>query len=252
MPLPALDKHLVIDVGNTRVKWGLCNPAEVEESISLEPDAEESWRSQLEAWNLSRPLSCTIAGVHPKRRDRVALWFGQRGDHVTIVDSARQLSLEVAVDQPDRVGIDRLLNAVAVNTRRRAGRGAVIIDAGSAVTVDFLDEQGRFQGGAIFPGLGLMAAALHDHTALLPLIEVRSPAPPVGKSTVAAMHAGIFHAAAGAIDRLIQKMTPPGGTIDVFFGGGDANVLAPELSHAANLWPLMTLEGLRLTARSLR
>src|SRR5205085_11851847 len=95
-------------------------------------------------------------------------WIRQRGDAVAVLESWRQLPLEVKVEQPERVGIDRLLNFVALRSRTVRAVSMVVIDAGSAVTVDWVDEQGTFRGGAIFPGLRLMAMALHRYTAALP------------------------------------------------------------------------------------
>src|SRR6185312_8188631 len=108
---------------------------------------------------------------------------------------ASSLPLRVLVQQLDHVGIDRLLDAVAANSRRPAGVPAIIIDAGSAVTVDLVDEAGAFTGGAILPGLRLMAKALHDYTALLPLVDPPTQAPPLpGTATIPAIESGIFWA----------------------------------------------------------
>ena len=82
------------------------------------------------------------------------------------------MPLEVELEHPDKVGIDRLLNAVAANRRRQEHVAAILVDAGSAVTVDYLDGNGVFRGGAIFPGFRLMARALHDYTALLPIVDI--------------------------------------------------------------------------------
>src|SRR5207244_9869901 len=139
--------------------------------------------------------------------DRLADWLRQRGEQVQVLSSAQQVPLPVRVERPESVGIDRLLNAVAASRRLQRGGAAVIVDAGSAVTDDWLDESGAFAGGAIFPGLRLMAAALHDYTALLPQVEVREPNPPLpGASTRAAMEAGIFWAVAGGIRALVGEM----------------------------------------------
>src|SRR5205085_7856667 len=109
-------------------------------------------------------------GVHPARRQRLADWLLARGDEVEVVVSPGRLPLATALPQPEKAGIDRLFNAVAVNSRRRPNAAAVVVDAGSAVTVDLVDEHGVFRGGAILPGLRLMAQALHDYTALLPAV----------------------------------------------------------------------------------
>src|SRR5207248_1220580 len=131
-----------------------------------------------------------------------------RGDHVTVLDSHRQLPVETAVENPERVGLDRLLNAVAANSQRPRGSAALIVDVGSAVTVDWVDEAKAFRGGAIFPGIRLMAKSLHDYTAALPLVELqkRSPAMP-GTSTVAAIEAGVYWAVVGAIRALGHALT---------------------------------------------
>lgn len=244
---------LVVDVGNTRIKWGLCRGGQVVAAASLPPDAPTTWTEQVAAWSLQGQLSWALSAVHPGRCEALAAWLRERGHRVAIVEDWRLLPLDVPLEYPGRVGIDRLLDAVAANSRRPEGVPAILIDAGSAVTVDWVDEQGAFQGGAIFPGLRLMARALHDYTALLPLVEVHDALPALpATSTPAAMEAGIACAVAGgircAIERLSQAARVPP---QLWLTGGDAPVLAPALGPAVQTWPLMTLEGLRLAAASL-
>ncbi len=244
---------VVVDVGNTRVKWGRCEPNGVVAVASLPPDDPSAWARQVADWGLVGRLAWVVSGVHPRRRDALAEWLRQQGYHVSVVDSPRQLPLRVLLERPDHVGIDRLLNAVAANSRRPAGVPAILIDAGSAVTVDWLDEQGAFGGGAILPGLRLMAQALHDYTALLPLIEVRQPRPPLpGTSTPAAMQAGLYWAAAGGVRSLVAELTARSARRpQVWLAGGDGPLLAPALEGDLLAWPDMTLEGLRLAAERL-
>jgi type III pantothenate kinase len=244
---------LVVDVGNSRIKWGRCLDGQITDSVSLPADDPKAWQEQLRCWNLTGAVPWVVTGVHPQRRDRLAEWLRQRGDAVRILDDWQQLPLRVRVERPEWVGIDRLLNAVAASRRVRLGRAAVLVDAGSAVTVDWLDESGAFAGGAIFPGLRLMTQALHDYTALLPLVQIQQPAPPVpATSTPAAVEAGVFWAVAGGLQVLIVRLgsraaTPP----EVFLTGGDAPLLATALSQDLHLWPHMTLEGIRIAAETL-
>ena len=239
---------VVVDVGNTRVKWGRCRDGAVVESASLPPEDPPAWEQQRQAWDAGGPLTWVVSGVHPRRRDQVADWVRARGDTVRTLVWARELPLQVRLEHPDRVGIDRLLDAVAANSRRRPGIPAAIIDAGSAVTVDWLDADGAFAGGAILPGLRLMALALHEHTALLPLIEVATVPPVPGTSTPGAMAAGLFWAVAGGARALVEQMAGQAGTRpDVFLTGGDGPLLHPALGPDAQLWPAMTLEGIRLS-----
>src|SRR5262249_13950963 len=144
---------------------------------------------------------------HPQRRDALAAWAREQGDEVRLLERAEHLPLRVRLEHPDRAGIDRLLNAVAVNRRRRPGAPAVLVDAGSAGAVDWVDADGAFAGGAIFPGLRLMAKALHDYTALLPVVEVRGqPRELPGTSTRAAMECGIFWAVVGGVQALARAL----------------------------------------------
>jgi type III pantothenate kinase len=257
---------LVVDVGNSRIKWGRCARDAVAEVAALPPDDPAAWQRRLDDWKAAGPLTWVLSGVHPQRRDRLADWLRRRGDTVRLVESAAQLPLAVKVEHPDKVGIDRLLDAVAANTRRRPGLPAVVIDAGSAVTVNYLDEDGAFLGGAILPGLRLMAQALHDYTALLPLVDLRQPPPPVsvlgpdphrpispvGTNTTEAVKAGILYAVVGGVESLINALwSPSGGGLEVFLTGGDADILEPELAYEVLWWPQMTLEGIRLTAEAL-
>ena len=240
---------LVVDIGNSRVKWGRCADGAVADSASLPHDDPAAWQSQLVRWGLTGTLGWVISGVHPRTRDRLADWVRGQGDSVRILGDPRLLSLQVRLERPDHVGIDRLLNAMAANTRRRPGAPAAVVDAGSAVTVDFIDGSGAFAGGAIFPGLRLMVRALHDYTALLPLIQVQSALPPLpGVSTPAAMEAGVYWAVAGGIQACVRRLGSPA---EVFLTGGDAALLHPALGDAVTFWPHMTLEGIRLSAEAL-
>ena len=236
---------VVVDVGNTRIKWGLCSSEQVWSQAALPPVDSVVWQNQWDEWKLQRHQSWIVSGVHPPRRDALVAWLKERSDAVHILDSHKQLPIDVNVDQPDRVGIDRLLNAVAANRRRPANVAAILIDAGSAVTVDYVDSLGAFRGGAIFPGFRLMAHALHDYTALLPIVELDEAALPPGTDTVHAIQAGVLHAVLGGIERLIVEYSHRFPTaFEIFLTGGDAVHLTNRLHRLHQHWPEMTLEGI--------
>src|SRR5688572_11117181 len=112
--------HVVADVGNTRIKWGHCAPDAVRDAASLPPDDLAAWQRQAETWELPRPATWVVAGVHPARRNRLAAWIRRRGDAVTVLSDWKSLPLVVALPNPEGVGIDRLLDAVAANALREA------------------------------------------------------------------------------------------------------------------------------------
>lgn len=240
-----MNAAVVIDVGNTRMKWGRCDRHRVVEVAALPPEEPAAWQRQMDCWG-SMDGVWAVSGSHPARVAELAAWLHERGRQIVVLDDYRKLGLEVRVDHPDKVGLDRLLNALAVK-QRRGGKGpAIIVDAGSAVTVDYLDETGAFRGGAIFPGLRLMAQSLHDYTAKLPIVNVAAARDPPGTNTIAAIEAGVFHAVLGGIYSLIQAYDQASSsTPSIYCSGGDAALLAPRLSRQAILWPEMTLEGIR-------
>jgi type III pantothenate kinase len=247
--------NIVVDVGNNRVKWGLCRRDAVTQQASLPPNDPGAWERQLALWQMAGRLGWAVSGVHPSHRDALAAWARQRGDPVWLLESASQLPLRVALPCPDKVGIDRLLNAVAAKGRVQRSVPLLLIDAGTAVTVDWIDDSGRFQGGAILPGFRLMAQALHDHTALLPPVEVTSNPTVPGTTTELAIQAGVFWAVAGgikALGRLLGAGEITKRRREVFLTGGDALLLAPVMDPEVTVWPTMTLEGIRLSAEAQR
>ena len=236
---------IVVDVGNSRIKWGLCSSDLVWSIAALPPDEPNAWQKQWHDWKLQRSQEWIVAGVHPPRRAALVAWLLERCDGVQILKSHKQLPIQVEVEHPEKVGIDRLLNAVAANRRRQENVAAILVDAGSAVTVDYVDGMGIFRGGSIFPGFRLMARALHDYTALLPIVELDEEVSVPGTTTVHAIQAGIFHAVLGGIERLIAEYQHRYPTaFEIFLTGGDAKPLASRLRHHAHLWPEMTLDGI--------
>jgi type III pantothenate kinase len=198
--------------------------------------------------------------VNPEEQDRLVAWLRDRGQRVTILDDWKRLPLTVRLENPERAGIDRLLIAVAANARREQSTPAVLVGAGTAVTVDWLDADGAFCGGAILPGFHMMARALHEHTALLSLVEMPGTLPPIpGDSTPAAIKAGVFWSVAGGVGALIDRLIESTQQIpQVFLTGGDAGLLDQALrvyrhisQRTAIVWPWMALEGIRLTAENL-
>ena len=245
---------IVVDVGNSRVKWGYCLNGSIAIAASLPLSVPRVWQRQLELWNLPGPLVWAVTGVNPPRRDELVAWVQEHGDRVVLIDKPEQLPLLVGVAYPERVGIDRLLNAVAAKDRIKRNVPIVIVDAGTAVTVDRINAAGVFEGGAILPGLRLMAHSLHDYTALLPRVEVNDiPAVP-GRDTEAALHAGIFWSVAGGVKALVRLLSTGEGASrhrEVFLTGGDGELLGTVMDPDIISWPNMTLEGIRITAEAL-
>ncbi len=274
---------IAVDVGNSRMKLALFPPSErtvgrqsnalpafegTERSDTMLPlpepwrtcsldDANPNWETleELRSAAAGESPRWLIASVNRPAAGRLIerLRSEHPGDAITLL-SAADVPLAVRVPRPDMVGIDRLLDALAANALRIPGRSAVVVDVGSAVTVDLLDEEGAFRGGAIFPGLGMAAKALHQFTDLLPLIEPEEfvePPPPYGTDTAAAMRAGLYWSIVGAVRELAEQVGAESQRpAQVFITGGSAAALAQSLGPHACYVPHLTLAGIALTDRA--
>ncbi len=133
---------IVVDVGNSRIKWGRCTAGALAGLASLGHGDIVAWDEQVEEWQVPGQAQWVLSGVNPPASEQLKDWIIRRGGSALILNEARHLPLAMRLEEPDKAGIDRLLNAVAANTRREPGAPAAIVDAGSAVTVDYLDEEG--------------------------------------------------------------------------------------------------------------
>jgi len=252
--------NVVADIGNSRIKWGLCSNDRVERMAPLPVDDPEAWQQQAEAWDLSPGQKWVLASVQRQTLLRYSKWVRSRGDTVRVLMSWKDLGVQVRLEHPEGVGFDRLLNAIAAKDHVKRPLPILIVDAGSAVTVDQVDATGAFFGGVIFPGCRLMAKALHDYTDALPQVDVNVVSPPLpGNTTTGAIQGGVFWAVAGGIKAVLRQMAARArhgswhGREDpvVFLTGGDAKLLAPVMDSWVIVWPEITLEGIRIAAEGL-
>ena len=207
---------VAVDIGNARIKLGLfarCRQGLPEPVRTLPLVGDSPELGQIEPWladDAREGLPWWIASVNRPATTQLVEWLhtNRPGDRITLLASG-DLPLEVRLPRPDMVGIDRLVDAVAVNRLREAGRPAVIVDVGSAITVDLVSADGAFLGGAILPGIAMSARAMHEFTDLLPLLdisELAGPPPALGTATEPAMQSGLFWGTLGAIRELIEQL----------------------------------------------
>ncbi|MDW8222094.1 MAG: type III pantothenate kinase, partial [Gemmatales bacterium] len=145
---------VLVDVGNSRMKWGLVRDHTLEQVVSLPlPDSPtavpDSWMAQVLLWQIPRRTMWILSGTNPPAMFILQDWVQKQGYRIWCVCNYRDIPLRVDVDVPERVGIDRLLNALAAIHRGPPGHPKLIVDAGSAVTVDWVNAENTFCGGAI-------------------------------------------------------------------------------------------------------
>jgi len=155
--------------------------------------------------------------------------------------------LGIDYPRPDTIGADRLANALAA--RHRFGVPVVVVDFGTAVTFDVVDQHGNYVGGIIAPGLAAMTDYLHEKTALLPRIRIREVTRVIGRSTTEAMLVGAVHGYRGLVRGLLGELKRALHVrrLPVVATGGYAGLIAAGLPEIDAVDPLLTLEGLRLT-----
>lgn len=254
---------IAVDIGNARIKLGLF-AGEHAQGLP-EPDrtlpllGEAPQLDQIAPWlagEARQGLAWWIASVNRPAASRLIEWLNEhRPQDRVVMLAADDLPLEVRLERPDMVGIDRLVDAVAVNRLRDAKRPAVIVDVGTAITVDLVSADGAFRGGAILPGIEMSARALHEFTDLLPLVdlsELAAPPPALGTATVPAMRSGLFWGAVGAVRQLATQLSKtangPAERPQVFLTGGAAASVAELLDPEARYVPNLTLAGIALAA----
>ncbi len=147
-----------------------------------------------------------------------------------VLQAGVKTGLRIKYRNPHEVGADRIANAVAA-VQRHPGRGAIVVDCGTATTFDVVTAEGDYLGGAILPGLGISVETLATRTARLPTVEITRPESALGRSTVESIQAGLYHGHVGAIRHLTSELTREvfGGVRPVIIGtGGFARMFEPE------------------------
>jgi type III pantothenate kinase len=170
--------------------------------------------------------------------------------------SSKDIPLSLDVELPGAVGMDRLVAALAANRIRTPSCAAIVIDAGTAITVDVVDQAGCFRGGAILCSMRVAARALAAFTDLLPEIdtEFSGTRPPViGRSTRDAMRSGLFYGCAGAVRELVHEMSRRiGSQPELIVTGGGARPLVDCLQLDYRFIPDLVLDGVVAAADHLR
>jgi type III pantothenate kinase len=249
---------VVVDIGNTRMKWGLCREGRVTEVVRLPLNDEAACEAELAKLPPPRSFArkWAVASVNPPALYHFVGWSYNHGG-TAVLDRHRDLPIRVDVDEPEKVGLDRLFGAVAAKAMTPPRTPAITVDVGTAVTVNLIDADGAFRGGAIFPGPRLMARALNEFTAKLPLSEPTSStdSETPARNTGAAIRAGILSALGGGVIQLTSALAdacpvPPW----MFVTGGGAHLLdgyrLPWIAETRAV-PTLTLEGIRIAAEAL-
>jgi type III pantothenate kinase len=248
---------LVIDAGNTNVVMaihdgdGWCGTWRIATDPQRTSDDYAVWLlTLLTLSGLKRDeVSAAVIGTvvpaalyHLRRLCRD--WFAVEP---LVARAGLDWGFEIRIDNPEEVGADRLLNALA--SHQRYTGPLVVIDFGTATTFDVVDRDGAYLGGVISPGINLSIEALHRAAARLPRIGIGRPQAVIGRSTVPAMQSGIYWGYVAMIEGLVARIQAEyGSVLKVIATGGLAPLLAEGTTVIEHIDPDLTLDGLRLLA----
>ena len=241
---------VVINVGNSRLAVAPFRAGELGEATRLSAREPGEWAEAIRAaWKKvagTENAAVVAASVNPDLNaavDRAVMEAADR--HVVWVGKDLELPIKVLTQRPEETGVDRVLNVAAAY--EQMGKACVVVDAGTAITVDVCNDRGEFLGGAIAPGVAMQLDSLHERTAKLPRVEFAVPDEPFGDSTSEAIRHGIYHGIRGMVKEVIENYaTELGNWPDLIATGGDAETLFNgwELVHA--IAPDLTLYGIAL------
>jgi type III pantothenate kinase len=163
-----------------------------------------------------------------------------------MVGTKTKLGIKNLYKNPEEVGADRLVNAVAVHALYR--KPVLVVDFGTATTIDCVSAKGEYLGGAICPGMELAAEWLATHTAKLPRVTFQStPTKAIGKTTKESLQSGLFWGYISLVEGLLHRLTKEmGGKPVIVATGGLSPLLGPHLKMTSHILPNLTLDGLRL------
>lgn len=238
--------NLLVDIGNSRLKWGIESDQEItqnkalfHQSINFSQHLAKDWQA------LVSPKILAIASVSSNAvRLKVTRLAQQLWKDIKIIiakSAFKEFGVQNSYLQPEKLGVDRWLALIAGYNHYQ--QALWVVDCGTAITIDFINAQGQHQGGLISPGLQLMKTALSTHTATLNFSKEKRYNLGLANQTNQAIFNGTLYATTGLIEQAInQKSLKP----IIILTGGDAQIIAKNLSFPVIIEPNLVLKGLAL------
>ncbi|MGB2986166.1 MAG: type III pantothenate kinase [Phycisphaerae bacterium] len=239
---------VVIDIGNTFTGIATWWKGDLKTPLSVPTDDErafaEAFAAHTDAAPKGRPAAVVIGSVVPTALEHARTYVAKRREQdALVIGETIPLPIDVDVTDTRAIGVDRVCAAAAVYDKLQTG--CTVIDFGTAVTIDLIDDAGTLLGGAILPGLKMQLHALHEHTAVLPEVEPAMPELPYGRSTTEAIQTGVCRGLAGAVRALVEAYAEylnrwP----QVVATGGDLAFIAPYCDFLDAQVQHLTLRGI--------
>ncbi len=258
---------LAIDVGNTQTVIGLYGPDDRQpgEGTGAERDLLDHWRIATSAERTSDELALlvqdflgfhgfsfdedvdalalcsSVPSITAAVREMTRRYFGF---DALVVEPGVRTGMPILYDNPKEVGADRIADAVAAFDLY--GGPTIVVDFGTATTLEAISAQGEYLGGAILPGIEISLDALFARASALRRVELVEPRHVIGKNTVESIQSGAIYGFAAQVDGLCARMVVETGPATVVATGGLAGLITPYSASIGHHEPWLTLHGLRL------
>ena len=244
---------LAVDVGNTNIVVGCIDDGEVVFNGRLATDAKKTDMElavilknilTLNGIDISAVEGAIVSSVVPPiNKALISAIKLVTGKDAYVVNSCEGLNVEI--DDPSQLGPDLVVGAVAVLNEYKPP--IVLIDLGTATTIFVIDKDGKYQGGAIMPGISISQQALSSCTSLLPSISLEAPKSVIGKNTVDAMNSGAVFGNAAMIDGMLDRIEKElGEKVTAIATGGLSHFIAAHCRHEIIQEENLLLKGLWL------
>ncbi|RUA13378.1 MAG: type III pantothenate kinase [Flavobacteriia bacterium] len=232
--------NLVIDIGNTLVKYAVFDNGTL---IYDESSESGLFLSKVKGLfgkfpEINRSLISSVGRLEGKERDIVALFC-----KVHVLSNTSKVPFKNSYATPQTLGVDRLALATAAFYQNPRGN-TLVIDAGTCITYDMVNNSGEYIGGAISPGVQMRYRAMHQQTAGLPLLQPEDILDFIDNSTQACMHSGVVNGVAQEVDGVIGQYSSRFQDLTVILTGGDAHFFAKRLKNTIFANPKFLLVGL--------
>lgn len=219
------ERFIAVDQGNSRLKLTLFEGGEPKEEYSFSGDSLEEVFLVVERWHPDCGAFCSVGRIDPRFVESLRLALDGR-----MLILSRSTSLPIAIDYatPDTLGFDRIALAVGASCLYK-GESVMVVDAGTAVTLDVVDSTPAFRGGRISPGMRLRFESLHARTVALPLVDARGPLPIAGDTTETAIRSGVVNGLSDEITETFRRYNREYGCTRLVLTGGDAGILSGSI-----------------------
>ena len=231
--------NLIIDIGNNSAKFFLFKG----EQLILHTRKSNSSFDVIDEWNrlynIEKAIISSVIVETPELSEAIS---GLQCPVVRFSNSL-QLPLEINYRTPHTLGSDRIAAAVGA-WNEAPGRNMLVIDAGSAITIDFVGKDGKYNGGNIAPGIKMRLKALHEYTSRLPMVEKDGDTPTMGYDTETAIRSGVINGICHEIEGYINEFKQKYCDVLVFLSGGDEKPLKNRIKSCIFADKYLVAKGL--------